>query len=143
MILVVALVAVTVLVVLVAGYLLARRRFMMVRVVGSSMEPTFATGELVVARRMPGAGPVGLGDVVVVDSDAVLSDSADRDGLPAHLVKRVVATAGEIVPGQPDRVVPPDHVWIEGDGASTMDSRHFGPVPTVSVAGLIRNAPRA
>jgi inner membrane protease subunit 1 len=57
----------------------------------------------------------------------------------AHTVcKRVVALEGDAVavPGRPAPVViPPGHVWLEGDNAhNSSDSREYGPVP----GGLIR-----
>lgn len=35
-------------------------------------------------------------------------------------------------------VVPPDHVWLEGDNpCRSTDSRHYGPVPISSLRGRI------
>jgi hypothetical protein len=35
-------------------------------------------------------------------------------------------------------VVPPDHVWLEGDNPPrSTDSRHYGPVPASSLRGRV------
>lgn len=115
------------------------RRF---EVVDRSMTPTFEEGEYLIARRHPPR----IGDVVVLEHPA-------RPGF--HLIKRVVASAGEevaieegrlLVDGRPRdplgdlyHLEPPGR-WELGDddcfvlsdnrSATFADSRSFGPVPT-------------
>lgn len=106
-----------------------RRRFLLVRVTGGSMSPAYADGERLVARRLRPSRSIGVDQVVVV----VRHDSPA--GTPAHLVKRVRAVAGEPAPDGAG-VVPPGHVWVEGDSRSSYDSRHFGPVAIGDVRAI-------
>ena len=125
------------------------------------MLPTFnARGDVVllesVSRRV-GGRPIQRGDVVVAASPTN----------PRHAVcKRVRGLAGDVVAvGEPDGggaaggsrvlgstvappspatpapagvVVPPGHVWLEGDNAAnSTDSRAYGPVPAALVRGRV------
>lgn len=121
----VAAVAVTV-----AALRAARRVLMFVPVHGSSMEPTLRSGQRVLALRRPLTGPLRAGDVVVVRHRS-------GPGAVGHVVKRVTAVAGDHLPGSPSAVLEAGLVWIEGDGRSSYDSRHFGPVAQSEVVAVV------
>ena len=55
--------------------------------------------------------------------DVVVVEHPGRPGY--EMVKRIVAGPGELVA---DRRLGPDEWWVQGDHASSTDSRHFGPV---------------
>lgn len=111
-----------------------RGRLVVVRVAGSSMAPTFVDGERVVARR------IGRGVVLRADDVVVVEHAAGPGGDADHVIKRIRAMAGDDVPGRPGERVPDEHVWVEGDGVSSYDSRHFGPVPERQVRGVVRRS---
>lgn len=111
--------------------LLARHRFLVVTIVGSSMEPTLLPGDRVLVRRHRRA-PVGVGDVLVFH---------EPDGQRA--IKRVAAVAGDAVPdsvrpmtGGTD-VVPPGMLVLLGDGIRSGDSRQWGFIPADRTLGLV------
>ncbi len=104
--------------------LLAHRVLVVVRVEGSSMLPTYAHGDRLLALRPPVGRPVRTGDVVVVVAPA-------STGAPATetLVKRVSRL-------EPGRVV------VRGDNAPSYDSGTFGPLPANAViARVVRALP--
>ena len=117
-----------------AALVTARRVLLVVRVEGASMEPTYRSGDAVLALRR-GRRPVRSGDVVVCRPPA----GAPRPG--ALLIKRVVAVAGEPMPpvNEPSALVtvPAGHVFVRGDAARSLDSRQFGPVPLDHVIGHV------
>ncbi|MFB9683462.1 S26 family signal peptidase [Amycolatopsis plumensis] len=127
-ILVVVVVALTALVVL-------RRRYVVARVWGHSMSPTFHDGERVVAtrRRVYRAG-----DVIVFRPRSASSDVAWR-------IKRIVAVAGDPVPAWLEtghRVVPAGRVVVVGDNTGhSEDSRQLGYIDLASVAGAVPHRP--
>lgn len=87
------------------------------------MVPTLEPGDwaLAVVR------PIRTGEVVVVQHP-------ERPGF--ELVKRVTATPGDVV--SDGRVLAADEYWVEGDaGASSSDSRAFGPVRRADVKGSV------
>src|SRR5262245_41299398 len=110
------------------GVVAARLAFLVVRVDGASMVPTFNPGETLLALRRPPWRPVRRGDIVVCRLPAEIS------GPDALLIKRVTALAGEVAA---DSVVPAGRVFVCGDGASSYDSRQFGPIPVRSVVGHV------
>lgn len=109
--------------------LAARRRLLLVRVVGASMEPWAAAGDRLLARR--GARGLRRG-VVVVGRPPALGAGAEGAGL---FVKRVAAVAGDPVPGGGGRLAP-GRCWVVSDGPGA-DSRLWGPVAVADVVGVV------
>jgi len=114
----------------VLAVLLARRRLLVVTVVGSSMEPTLLPGDRVLVRRHRRA-PVRVGDVLVFH---------EPDGQRA--IKRVAAIAGDAVPDtvRPvtgTDVVPPGMLVLLGDGIRSGDSRQWGFIPANRTLGVM------
>ena len=116
-----------------AGALIwARRRFLLVTVVGNSMSPTYHDGQRLLVRR----GRYAAGDVVMFRApDTVRFDVA-------WLVKRAVALAGDPVP--PDMTasvgaatVPPGHLVVRSDAAGGLDSRRLGFIDSHDVIGAV------
>lgn len=114
----------------VAAVGVARQVLLFVPVRGASMEPTLRSGQRVLAVRRPLTGPLRAGDVVVVRRPS-------GAGALGHVVKRVTAVAGDRIPGSSDAVLDAGQVWIEGDGQSSYDSRHFGPVAQSEVVAVV------
>lgn len=141
-----------------------RRRLLRVEIIGRSMNPTFAPGDKVFARRV-GLSQLRTGDVVVVEGVPTTRESltAYRDsrvtsyqvverndtfiGLTpatAHwVIKRVAALPGEPVPESVrevihDDVVPSGSLVVLGDNLDhSMDSRHYGYIPEANVLGRV------
>jgi signal peptidase I len=63
------------------------------------------------------------GDVVVVEHPG-------RSGY--EMVKRLVAVPSDVVG---ERQLAGDEYWVEGDGPTSTDSRHFGPVTRDALKG--------
>jgi signal peptidase I len=97
-----------------------RARYVVVTVVGHSMEPTFRDGERFVARRRN--RELQVGDVVVFVPPVVEPDVAYR-------VKRVAAIAG-------------DKLFVVGDNPNSQDSRHYGYVDVGAVVAVTRRSNR-
>lgn len=135
-----------------------------VAIQGDSMAPTLRDGDRVLVPRYEtwlhrlGLGAFGRGDVVY------FPDPLAGGILRPHLIKRIVAVAGEEValrdgvlyvdgerrsePYLPDTwrapvdlgpfEVPSGHVWVMGDNRSplgSVDSRRFGPIPAAAIEG--------
>jgi signal peptidase I len=126
--------------------------FRLVRVEGSSMEPTYHNGQWLLVRRLnwPTA-PIGHDEVIVFRLDHDV------------LVKRVAALPGETPPLDDLRLlrllrpmthlsswasrtvytdlfapIPERSLYVLGDNAPRSDdSRHFGPIPDASVIGRV------
>jgi signal peptidase I len=147
--LVLAAVTVVVAALLGTGAARARRRWVVVRVVGGSMAPTFRDGELVIARRVRG-GPLRRGDVVVFAPPPAPIAFAEGEQDPALRVKRVAALPGDAIPRWAaaaraeagDGPVPPGRLVVEGDAAESQDSRHYGLVALADVFGIVRRGAR-
>lgn len=103
---------------------------------GPSMLPTLrAAGDVVLVEkltpRFAAWAPIRRGDIIVADSSYKAAYT---------VCKRVIALAGDAVVLHDGRrvVVPPDHVWIEGDNAQdSTDSRAYGPIPAALVRGRV------
>ncbi len=121
------------------GYLVVRRRYLMVTVVGGSMRPTLRPDDRVLVVRSSAARH----GIVVFRAPAHAVDAAVR---PLR-VKRLVAVEGEPVPEPirlarglpPGAAVPPDHIAVLGDHPVSEDSKHWGPIPASSIVGHLRN----
>lgn len=109
--------------------LVARRALFVVRIDGPSMEPTFRSGDAVLAVRPSIGSPVRRGDVVVCRLPAELP------GPSGYLVKRVTGLAGDEVDGA--GVIQPNRVYVLGDSTNSYDSRRFGPLPMSAVRGRV------
>ncbi|MFG1882105.1 S26 family signal peptidase [Micromonospora sp. NPDC049102] len=142
-----------------AAFVLAlwvRRRLIMVAVDGSSMEPTFRSGDRILVRRtrLP---RVRSQDVVVVRSlDQFLEHGMVPNNDARYMVKRAVAVPGDPIPREK---VPPlasvtetsvlrGKLVLLGDNPQSYDSRHFGYYPGellvgVAVFRLFLGRPRA
>eukprot|EP00182_Erythrolobus_australicus_P005292 CAMPEP_0185840154 /NCGR_PEP_ID=MMETSP1353-20130828/15757_1 /TAXON_ID=1077150 /ORGANISM="Erythrolobus australicus, Strain CCMP3124" /LENGTH=177 /DNA_ID=CAMNT_0028539437 /DNA_START=32 /DNA_END=565 /DNA_ORIENTATION=- len=98
---------------------------------GPSMEPVIhAAGDVVVIDKLHTLRHgVSAGEIVVLRSPL------DHR---VHVCKRVVATAGQPVPGRHGQVVPRGMVWVEGDNKqNSTDSRSYGAVPAALVLGRV------
>jgi signal peptidase I len=123
------------------------RRYAIVDVHGSSMEPTLRHGDRVLVRRVRDGG-VRTGDIVVIDRFA--PDDQPAAGRPAHrvwVVKRAAAVAGDPVPGSvaraagvaPGTAVPAGRLAVLGDNPMhSTDSRVWGYLPTDRLLGVVR-----
>jgi signal peptidase I len=112
------------------GCAYVRRRFIAVTITGTSMAPTYSSGERVLVRR-GGVSHLRRGDIVVVRWTATDSSRA-RDLL---LIKRVAGVAGDPIPtdvatavSRPAGTPIPDGKFIvRGDNADwSLDSRTVG-----------------
>lgn len=117
----------------------ARRAVTLATVRGTSMTPTYADGERVLAVRRH---RYRAGDVVVFRAPA---EQVSALG-PAWRIKRVAAVGGDPTPDRlrtdpgslvPAPVVPARHVVVVGDRAGSQDSRQLGYVPLAAIAGRV------
>ncbi|MDS0136166.1 MULTISPECIES: S26 family signal peptidase [unclassified Amycolatopsis] len=122
-------------VVLVVLLVVLRRRYVVARVWGHSMSPTFHDGERVVATRRR---EYRVGDVIVFRPRAAATDVAWR-------IKRIAAVAGDPVPAwlkAGDAIVPAGRVVVAGDNTGhSEDSRQLGYIDLESVAGAVPHRP--
>ena len=107
----------------------ARRTLFVVRIDGASMEPTFRSGDAVLAVQTSVDPRIRHGDVVVCRLPGQLQ------GPTGLLVKRVTGLAGDEVEGV--GVLAPGQVFVCGDGSLSFDSRSFGPLPVSAVRGRV------
>lgn len=124
-----------------------RRSLVAVQITGSSMEPTYHSGDRVLVRRRNGG--VRVGEVVVMERPGE-SGGWPTPPLDNHLrqrawiIKRVVAVAGDPVPPDVTRAlpagagaaVPEGMVVVLGDAPGrSLDSRYIGYVPVDRILG--------
>jgi signal peptidase I len=127
------------------GVMLARRRFVVVTVVGASMEPALRHGDRVLVRRR-GPGALEVGAIVVFrepDDDLVPGPPAGGPSGQRWVIKRIAALPGGAVPdsvrpavGGAD-VVPPGMLVVLGDAARSGDSRQWGFIPLDQTLGPV------
>ncbi|GFH23697.1 mitochondrial inner membrane signal peptidase [Haematococcus lacustris] len=97
----------------------------------------------------------GHNDIVVVDALTPIFNGVQAGDVvicvrpvdpSEHIIKRVVAVAGDEVVLYPDKdhahirrvKVPVGHVWIQGDNLlHSLDSRVYGPVPAALLRGRV------
>lgn len=129
-----------------------RRRFVLVTVRGSSMQPTFRSGDRVLVRRMP-LSAIRPGAVVVVEPPvpALPRELARRAGAGPNgldrlwMIKRAAAVPGSPVPESlavalgagPGDLVPPGRLAVLGDnGQESYDSRFCGYLGEAQLLGV-------
>jgi signal peptidase I len=140
----------------VGALVLARGALLRVTVDGESMAPHLHHGDRVLAVRTPWAR-VRRGAVVVGRPPS--APPRHRDPATGEVVepvevgwfvKRVVGAPGDRVRprhgpgGVPGSAVavPPGHWFVEGDGAHSVDSGWWGPVPADLLTGVVVGGPR-
>ncbi|MFJ2898344.1 S26 family signal peptidase [Streptomyces sp. NPDC087218] len=136
-----ALVVLGTLLVLVGALSLARRRLVAVTVRGYSMWPVLAPGDRLLVLR--GGRRITTGRVaVVVAPHPEHGWQGPADSTPdSWYVKRVVAVAGEPVPGWaalcPGTHVPPGMLVLLGERQGSWDSKQYGYCPEDKVVGTV------
>lgn len=121
------------------GILWARRALVVATVVGSSMEPTFRSGDRVLVHRRK-LSNVRRGDVVVLmppPEEVIRLPSASRWN-----IKRVVALPGDPVPDAVARIVgvslvPRGALVVYGDNPTSADSRQRGFFTAERLLGVV------
>jgi signal peptidase I len=133
--------------VLIAGVLalISARKLLVVAVVkGKSMAPTLREGDRVLMVRYPW-WVLRRGQIVAIrfpgypagQWQGLIEPPAGSD--PEWTIKRIVARGGDLIEGErtANRRVPNRHVFVVGDGACSLDSRHWGPLPAEDVLGVM------
>jgi signal peptidase I len=131
---------------------LLRRRFLLVVVNGTSMEPTYEDRDRLLARRRPGP-TIPVGSVVVLTGQesghyapVKVGDRTMVLRTSRYLVKRLAARPGDPVPPEcvtvigddGPAVVPPGKVVVFGDNrTSSLDSRVFGFLDEEQILGTV------
>ena len=109
-----------------------RRRWVLVKVEGPSMEPALHDGHEVLAKR---SRRIAVGDIVVVAApDPVLGWAETKRAKGPWWIKRVAAGPGDPMPGSGEPV-PPRHYFLLSDNPTGEDSRRHGPCPEAAVFG--------
>jgi signal peptidase I len=129
---------------LAAAMVAVRRRLVVVRVRGTSMEPTLHDGQRVVVRRTT-LDAVFRGQLVVFAAPA--SDAGPIPGDPPWMVKRAVALPGDPAPldvlppdaGAAGARIPPGRLVVLGDNSSaSFDSRRAGYIDGSTLLGVVQ-----
>lgn len=132
---------------------MALQPFVVLRVDGASMAPTFHDGQLLLARRV--SGPLRRGDVVVFrhDGERMVKRVAFVPGDAFPLIRlhdewlfpsndRMLRSARKQRMAVRDYVVPPGSVYVIGDNTlSSRDSRDFGAVPVSDLEFQVPSPP--
>jgi signal peptidase I len=123
-----------------------RRLFVVVRVRGNSMVPTFDDGDVLIATRAR-RSDVFAGDIVIVGPRKRATDAPrSADGrAPMRIVKRAVAIAGDPVPraqvqalaNVQESVVPDGKIVLVGDSTNSFDSRQRGYYDATEVIAVV------
>ena len=100
-----------------------RSRLLLVTIDGRSMEPSLHDGDRVLVWRTS-AHRIRRGEIVIVAEPR--SNFAAAQGGPGLTVKRVAACADGMV------------VLLGDNRAESIDSRHYGPVPSDLILGRVR-----
>lgn len=116
-----------------------RRRYVVVRIHGTSMTPTLRDGDRVLVRR------VRLAHLRRGDMAVVAMPKPHPDGAPPWLVKRAAAVPGDPVPTDrfpilpaTDPAVPPGRlVLLSDDPTAQYDSRRFGYFAADALLGVV------
>ncbi|WP_035700313.1 S24/S26 family peptidase [Glycomyces tenuis] len=112
-----------------------RRRWVLVKVEGVSMEPALRDGDEVLAKR---TRRIEVGQIVVAAAPDPTLGWAEppkaRRG--PWWIKRVAAGPGESMPGSGD-AVPAGHYFLLSDNPAGDDSRRHGPCPAAAIAGVM------
>jgi signal peptidase I len=149
------LVATLIVIALIAAVFVAGRLgFQVVKVIGGSMEPTFSSGDIVLAttwwpRRWLQRGAVvlirGYGGVEPLRTALMIKRIGNLDGDHVHFWVRGKAEEQQVI-------VERDHVFVLSDavvshrndrgaitepGIQTIDSRIWGPIPVSSIVGRV------
>lgn len=117
---------------------LARRSLAVVRVRGTSMLPTLADNDRVLAITALRLRRPGLGDIVVIRGPG-----RTPDGARELWIKRVVALPGQSTDQyclgdiRPWGRVPAGSVFVVGDGPRSRDSRATGPIAMTHLHGVV------
>lgn len=126
-----------------------RRSLYLVTVDGLSMEPTLMPGDrLLVARpwsRFPRVGDIVIAPRPTAPDWAGQGAVVPVDGSRGWVVKRVAATAGDLLPDSLESFarlrgrsrVPNSGVLLLGDGRFSEDSRHWGFCPQQLIMGRV------
>ncbi|MFC3491405.1 S24/S26 family peptidase [Glycomyces rhizosphaerae] len=111
-----------------------RRRWVLVKVEGVSMEPALREGQEVLAKR---TRRIAAGDIVVVAApDSQLGWADLKRAKAPWWVKRIAAGPGEPMPGSGEPV-PPGHYFLLSDNPAGEDSRRHGPCPANLIVGSV------
>lgn len=111
-----------------------RRRWVLVKIEGASMEPALHDGDEVLAKR---TRRIAAGDIVVVAApDPQLGWAEKKRAKSPWWVKRITAGPGEPMPGSGEPV-PPGHYFLQSDNPAGEDSRRHGPCPANLIVGSV------
>lgn len=104
-----------------------------------SMMPTFNhLGDVVLLERVSAhLKTIQRGDVVVAQSPTQPNQTVCKR-IRAVQGDRVIVPSNNAAVNPRVLVIPPGHVWLEGDNPlNSSDSRHYGPIPSALVKGRV------